>query len=230
MTKWVGAIVILAGVTIAIVVASILPLETARPLLSEDGPIELASAFLWFTLALTIVIVGIARDPWILAFAYLAALAGARELDAHAAFTNEPVTNLRYWVRDSSPASEKILVAAILIALIAVIVLALKRHGRTLVASILAGDGATWSVATIFLAAPVLILADGAGRYYTDFTGEDLTQAVEIFPMAIEEIGELMLSVIGFIAIGQYSERGRAHATAASHKSPQSSGKSPDAA
>jgi energy-converting hydrogenase Eha subunit C len=207
MTKWLGMIVFLISVVVSVAAASYLPIATANAYISENGPIELATAHLWFTLALALLILATGR-PALLFPAFVCALAAARELDADTAFTDEGVTNLRYWARaDTGSVPEKILVAVMLALILAVFVVAIRRYWRDIAKSFAAGQGWAWSVAVMVLTTPVLMLSDGAARYFYSLTGTRLDPATHILWLAFEEVGELMLPVIGFIALGQYFER-----------------------
>jgi hypothetical protein len=209
MTKWLGVTLFLVGAVVALAAASNLPFETAQAYLGENGPIELAAAYLWFTLALALLVLAASRHALFFP-AFVSALAGARELDAQSGFTSEAVTNLRYWTRDVASVSEKIVAAVVIALVLAVFVVAIRRYWRDFARSLVAGHGWAWSLATMVLATPVLMLADGTARYYVDLTGGVLDPATHILSIAFEEVGEMMLPVVGFIALGQYFERAQA--------------------
>jgi len=207
VTKWLGITVVLIGAVVGMAGAAYLPIATVSASVGEGGPIELAAVYLWFTLALVLIVLAAGR-PALFFSAFVCVLAGARELDADTAFTDEGVTNLRYWARaDTGSVSEKILVAVILALIISVFVVAIRRYWRHLAKSFADGQAWAWSLAAMVMATPVLMLADGAARYYHNLTGSQFSSATHILQIAFEETGELMLPVVGFIALGQYFER-----------------------
>ncbi|MEG6507931.1 hypothetical protein V6C03_03005 [Methyloligella sp. 2.7D] len=175
------------------------------PLLQESGPVEGATAVLWFALAASIFVFVLQKETELMPFAVLALLAGGRELDIHHRFTTESFTKISYWLNMGIPFTEKLIVLAIALPIAAYIGLSLIRGWPRLRARFAEGDPATYTLLALVVFVVLVKLTDAAPRNIRYFTGEHLNLRLQTVLASVEEIGEMMLPAMGFLALGQFS-------------------------
>lgn len=205
MSRFAGLSLIPATIVMTLLVGMTLPPKFLLHYLTEDGPIESATAALWLALAVAASVFALQRHPRLFTFALLAALAGARELDVHTIFTTQSITKISYWLDLGIPWQEKAVVAAIGLPIAAFVAFQLWRvwpHLRTLGG---AGHPAIYTVLGIIGFAVFLLSIDGMPGHVAHLTGGPLSLRVRAIFASVEEIGELMLPVLGFVALGQFS-------------------------
>lgn len=101
---------------LVILFLNVIPPEQRRNLLIEAGPIEGASAMAWFACCVFLFIYylkNIWKDWWLAAVICL--LFGLRELDFHKKFTVMSIEKIKFYLEPVAPASEKILIGAIVL-------------------------------------------------------------------------------------------------------------------
>jgi hypothetical protein len=122
----VPAAVVLAMIGLAVMIAYGLTYGYAVVTIDEHGPLEAATVAVYAAVladCVYLALSGLVPSAW--AGAALVSLPILRELDLHKAFTGFPVTSVRYWRSDLPSASEKILAAAVVAALLTLALIAL---------------------------------------------------------------------------------------------------------
>jgi len=197
---------LLVPVTVATstAVGLLLPVDLILALTAEGGAIETLSAWLWIALGASIMAFVMQGERWLAPFAILGFFAGARELDAHMRFTSEDVSNLSYWFNATIPLLEKLAVLAILLP-IAVYLIASLPSLANLSAPFARGDPAVYSIFALLFFLLFLRIIDHlphAILYLTDGLAIPVRLAAAL--RAVEEIGELVLPALGFLALWQH--------------------------
>ncbi|MDR1789015.1 MAG: hypothetical protein LBR12_01425 [Opitutaceae bacterium] len=123
-----AVLVALAALLALVLATSLLPAEDLDVLLSEEGPVETATALLyfaavgWFAFRLRRRLVALWHWPVI----FLAM--GCRELDFHTRFTTINCTKLRFFTGDKPPLHEKLLVALVFAGIALAVFRAARAH------------------------------------------------------------------------------------------------------
>jgi hypothetical protein len=122
MVKALYLILSLAALAL-IAVLHLVPAETARRLIAEDGPVESLTAVAWFVGAAGLVLV-LLKTRWrdAVSGAFILALAGLRELDSQKRFTTMSITKARFYLSPAVPLKEKVVVILVLAVIAAVVI------------------------------------------------------------------------------------------------------------
>src|SRR5690606_17003118 len=124
----------------------IVPVPTMEAFIVENGPVQAASAVMWFALAAALVVYGLQSGLPALILAVLAAIAGLREMDGHVIFTSGSFTKTSYWIDGSIPLSEKAWAGLALLAIVGLLAYGLRRYSAKLWQLLKSGDAAAWSL------------------------------------------------------------------------------------
>jgi hypothetical protein len=210
MAAGLGPILIAVGGVASLVGPAVIGAEPIRFMVQENSPVEIASATLWFVLAASIAVYAAGADRALMVLAILAVAAGAREMDAHYMFTTRSISQSSYWVDATVPPGEKLVAGAVLLVLASTAIYGLARYGKSLLSALRAGNPAAWSLATLILAVPAIKVVDLLPHYVPGPRGtEQGAPYLILAAAAFEEMTELLMPVIGVLALGQYSEHRR---------------------
>ena len=133
----------------------------------------------------------------------LALLMGLREMDAHKAFTTYGVFKTRLYVSPDVPLAEKLIAGLVIIALLVLVVLAIRRAWRTL------ATGASNAGPTLLALGGFGVFlkeVDGIPRQLTKM-GHALNSDLLAISKAVEEVGELGLPFLLGLALIQLLRR-----------------------
>lgn len=204
--RWLVALVALPAVVLAAVLGAVVPAETLRPLISENGLFELTSV------ALHLLVGGLAFYYWrkghsIAGLLFLACLLmAAREADMHKAFTTFGIFKTRQYADASVPLIEKVLslmtVFGLLGALTALALKARKSMGQLMRLR----DAAFFGLSFLPIYLVVLKEVDGAPRMLRR-AGVALSERAGLISQSIEEVGETFIPVLVLIALLQVVRR-----------------------
>jgi hypothetical protein len=201
------------AVSLAATVALLVGLRGAAGMMGEDGPVEIASAFLYAAAAGTLVLsapMGWLRNAWHLPLSFV--FATARELDLHKAFTTEGILQLRLY-SGPAPLMEK----AVGLALVALILWTAGRLARRGLGPLLSGirgrQGWAWlAAAGLSAIGGAKVLLDGFGRKLGDIgiaVSGDLDLQMSHLEEWIELVGgiALLLAVLLWVRAKQRAGR-----------------------
>src|SRR5690606_35607145 len=124
--------------------------------MAESGPVEEATALLYFLVAAYVLVAGASQVEPALALPLCVVLCGfgARELDLHKAFTGTSVLKVSFYLGPAPLAHKLVALGAVGVVLAAVLYL-LARHGRSVWRGLRQGHPATTTVA-VFAATMVV--------------------------------------------------------------------------
>lgn len=172
------------------------PGDAMAYIFSEMGPFEIASFLSWFLLAFWVVLVVRPVGATTLAMAFLAVVAGMRELDMHNAFTRESISRISYYLNPDVALVQKLFVV-LLLGLLAATVLYL---GRKLLVWLRGENGLHHEIGQILVLAVILIpltkIMDRFPAYMQGFLGITLSPDMVRLFSAYEEGFEMVLPLL----------------------------------
>ena len=176
--------------------------EAVMQLMDESGPIEEATAVLYFLVAAYVLVAGVPQAEASLPLPLCIVLCGfgARELDLHKAFTDMSVLKVSFYL-GHAPVAHKLVAAVVVLAVLASLLHLLVRHGRTVWRGLRQGHPAAVTVA-VFAVAMVAAKAIDRSRMVLleDFGVAIGTSATALF-IALEETLELGLPLIVLLGL-----------------------------
>ncbi len=192
---------VLLSMAFFIFIVSLLPETISKTIVNEGGPVEQASALLWFIAAALIIFCrreGLLRR---LTIAMLPLFCGMRELDLHKQWTTDSVLKSNYWLREELqiPGYEKFLAGVVLIAFLLAIFFSVRFFFRSFIKNLRLACPIAISIFTsIVLLFISKIFLDGLEHKLRDF---DLIITIPFYTTIAEEIMELTASLLIFIAV-----------------------------
>jgi len=178
--------------------------STRKSLLSEDGPVEIASAVLYFVCCAYALIRGggafLKKYPY---FIVIPLLFGMRELDFDKRFTTVGVLKSKFYVSPLEPLHTKLVVIALGIAVIVLIAMMLKNHLMALWESVRSGGALGWGVVVVLAMLVVSKSLDGLERKCTSI-GLSVAPLLAKYSSVAEEIVELGIPVIMLLLFSHY--------------------------
>lgn len=174
------------------------PGEEVRAIMSEQGPVEVASAVLLGIAALALALRARKAHPrFFLSTALLVAIMGARELDLDHAATSESILSIRFYSFPSVPLTQKLLVAPFVLALGLFILDYARRFGPPMLRGLRLRHAGAYSAANVLFLILFSLSIDGAGRKLHALFGVDLPDnAIRPLLSALEEGMEMMIPVV----------------------------------
>jgi hypothetical protein len=207
MAACLGLILLAICGAVGMILPAVFGAEPTRLLVQEHSTLETASAIMWFVLAAALFIYAAGADRILWVFAVLAVAAGARELDVHTQLTTRSISQMSYWVDGSVPPGEKLVAGAIVSLVAATAAYGLVRRGKSVVSALRRGNSAAWNLASLTLAIPVTKIVDLIPHYVPGPRATEVGASYLILAAgAFEEMAEMMMPVIGVLALGQHSE------------------------
>lgn len=199
-----AVILLIVGLLVA---ALSMTAEHARDLLSEGGIVETLTAAAYLISVATF----FREGGWDFClrhfyFPLVPLLLCMRELDFHNAFTAMSMTKSRFYVSPDVPILQKLIAVIIILALIAGVVLMIRRHGRDFLEGLRDFDATAVAVALAFACAGGAKTLDGLGRKLAEF-GIQIGADAETAALAFEEILELGIPLFIAIAVFSYFSR-----------------------
>lgn len=189
----------------ALLVDSIFPNDAVRRFLAENGPVEELSAIAWLVLALVLLIFTFTHERRAWPFAFLAALAGGRELDIHKLFTSVNFTKASVWFNGELPWQEQLLVIAVTLPIAFALGYALFRNFHAMRQAFARGEPWIRTLIVLLAFTVVLKFLDGVPDTIRELTGEKVTLSLRALMSSLEEVGELFLPLMGFLSLGQFT-------------------------
>lgn len=181
-----GPAILLGGILLAGLANALLPTGALRDIAAEQGWVQRGSA-LGYLLAAAAMLAGMRRLPPLFGLgAVLTMLLGARELDAHKAFTTNSMLKLPYYTRPTAqidgaevviPLAEKLVAGGAVLVILALLVLFAIRNGPRLRAGLKARSPAAVSMLAFLVWLPVTKLWDSGPRVLRDGFGIDFTES-----------------------------------------------------
>jgi hypothetical protein len=193
-----GLVVLVAA--LAVLAWWALPPALVIELMSESGPIEIATAALYFIVAAWVCVTGVPQQPGSLALVIVLCGFGARELDLHKAFTDMSVLKVSFYLGTAPLAHKLLALAAVLPVLAAALHLGV-RHGGRWRAGLRERRPAALTVA-VFCATLVLSkLIDRSRMVLLEDFGIAIAPATTALLLALEECLELCLPLLVLLAV-----------------------------
>lgn len=183
---------------------------TRKALLSEDGPVETASAVLYFVCCAYLLLKGglafFRRYPY---FVVIPMLFGMRELDFDKRFTTIGVLKSKFYVSPLEPWHTKLIVIMLGLAVIMLIVMMVKNHLKALWESLRSGGALGSGVVLVLTMLVVSKSLDGLERKCIAI-GLSVPHLLAKYSSVAEEIIELGIPVIMLLLFRHYfSQRGQ---------------------
>jgi len=184
--------------------------STRKSLLSEDGPVEIASAALYFVCCAYALIRGggafLKKYPY---FIVIPLLFGMRELDFDKRFTTIGVLKSKFYVSPLEPWHTKLIVIALGLAVIVLMVMMVKNHLKGLWESLRSGSPLGWGVVLVLAMLVVSKSLDGLERKCLSI-GLSVAPLLAKYSSVAEEIIELGIPVMMLLLFNHYfSQRGQ---------------------
>ncbi|HDQ41285.1 MAG TPA: hypothetical protein ENN39_09700 [Desulfonatronum sp.] len=196
-----------------VLLAIVLPLDTNAFMFSESGPFEIASAVLWFVLALVVLFGVRPRGLTTFSLAALAIIAGLRELGLNKSVTHVSITKLSFYVEQDIFWLERLLVLLLMLGILAVALHLLLRFGRWFFYS--GGHAQPAGQVTMLgvILVPATKIMDRLPAYLEGFFGLTLSVGATTICTALEEGFELLLPVFFFQAVFLLPKATRSHSS-----------------
>ena len=188
--------------------------EAVMRLMAETGPIEEATAALYFLVAAYVLVAGVPQAEASLPLPLCIVLCGfgARELDLHKAFTDMSVLKVSFYL-GHAPVAHKLVALAVVLPVLAAVLHLLVRHGRSVWRGLRQGHSAAITVAVFGITMVVAKIIDRSRMVLLEDFGVAIgTSATALF-IALEETLELGLPLI--VLVGLLRHRRPAPAPAA---------------
>lgn len=192
---------------IAIAVALLLPQAAQVGVITEGGPVETLSAVGYAVCIILMAVLWGVRGlfhRWYIAL--MMALFAARELDLDKRPFTEGLLKSRQYIGDTVPGGERLMAFVILIAIVATIVILVRRHAVGFLRGVLAGTPAAVATAVGIAYIAVFKSIDGIARKLAPY-GIEVSEAASDAASVIEEVGELGIPLMFGLAIYLASPR-----------------------
>ena len=187
----------------AVAVLSAYPFSAERlaALTRESGWIEVATAILYFVAVAALLASWRWDGRFMVHSAFIVSLLGARELEAHKAFTTDSVLGTRFYFRDHVELPEKLIAGAVMLVLL-VIVLRYLRNWHRLRHGLVLRSPAAISAALAILLLPATKSLDAFGRVAIGL-GFEINFDINVVGI-VEESVELAIPVVILLAAIQF--------------------------
>jgi len=201
---------LLFALLVLFAVSTVLDDAARKALLSEDGPVEIASAALYFVCCGYALIRGggafLKKYPY---FIVIPLLFGMRELDFDKRFTTIGVLKSKFYVSPLEPLQTKLIVIALGLAVIVLMVMMVKNHLKALWESLRSGGALGWGVVLVLTMLVVSKSLDGLERKCIAI-GLSVPPLLAKYSSVAEEVIELGIPVIMLLLFRHYfSMRGQ---------------------
>lgn len=185
-------------------VSTVLDDAARKALLSEDGPVEIVSAALYFVCVGYVLLKGglafLRRWPY---FVVIPLLFGMRELDFDKRFTTIGVLKSKFYVSPLEPLQTKLIVIALGLAVIYLVVLMMRNHLKDFWVSLRTGSPFGYGVALVLAMLVVSKSLDGLERKCNSI-GLAVAPLLAKYSSVAEEIIELGIPVIMLLLFAHY--------------------------
>ncbi len=200
---WFSTLLILTVAVVAAAIGLLCSRETVVMLNIENGPVEMATALLYFVAAAAVWFLRTEAMGWRLSAALCVLLAafGARELDLHKYWTGTSVLKLSFYLHDA-PLHQKLASAAVLGVIIAALVY-LARWLRPLWAFFRRGHAVAVTIAVFIVTMGVTKVIDRSLNILAEDYGVPVTLHTRTIFMSLEETIELGLPLLAILALAQ---------------------------
>ncbi len=192
----------------AILFDLVMPIDQARLILREDGPVESVSALVHLGAAVIALAMWFGRRSLYGLLALASVFMASREIDLHKAFTTHGVFSLKQYSSEAVPLAEKLISAGAVIALVVAFFLLTRGVWSEIRRLRARRHPALISLVTLLAALPVLKIIDGLPRMLRD---QGVSPAAWLTDMllAVEEIGEMALPFLTLVILWQLWTGGR---------------------
>lgn len=201
---WQVFVVVLVLLVLLFAFSTTLDDATRKALLSEDGPVEIASAVLYFVCCGYALIRGggafLKKYPY---FIMIPLLFGMRELDFDKRFTTIGVLKSKFYVSPLEPWHTKLIVITLGLVVIYMLVQMLKNHLLEFWAALRAGSSFGYGVALVLAMLVVSKSLDGLERKCASI-GLSVAPLLAKYSSVAEEIIELGIPVVMLVLFWQY--------------------------
>ena len=201
---WHLYVLVLIALVVLFVFSTTLDDTTRKSLLSEDGPVEIASAALYFVCCAYALIRGggafLKKYPYSIV---IPLLFGMRELDFDKRFTMIGVLKSKFYVSPQEPLQTKLIVIALGLAVIVLILLMLKRHFADFWGGVRNRTAFGLGMLLVLTMLVVSKSLDGLERKCTSI-GLSVSPLIAKYSSVAEEIIELGIPVIMLVLLSHY--------------------------
>ena len=201
---WHLYVLVLIALVVLFVFSTTLDDTTRKSLLSEDGPVEIASAALYFVCCAYALIRGggafLKKYPYSIV---IPLLFGMRELDFDKRFTMIGVLKSKFYVSPQEPLQTKLIVIALGLAVIVLILLMLKRHFADFWGGVRNRTAFGLGMLLVLTMLVVSKSLDGLERKCTSI-GLSVSPLIAKYSSVAEEIIELGIPVIMLVLFSHY--------------------------
>lgn len=201
---WQAFIVVQALLVLLFIYSTTLEDATRKALLSEDGPVEIASAVLYFICCAYLLLKGgltfFRRFPY---FVVIPLLFGMRELDFDKRFTTIGVLKSKFYVSPLEPLHTKLIVIALGLAVIVLIVMMVREHAVRLWELLRTGNALGYGVVLLAVMVVVSKSLDGLERKCTSI-GLTVAPLIAKYSSVAEEVIELGIPVMMLLLFWHY--------------------------
>ncbi len=186
----------------AVLAWGLLAPEAVMRLMSESGPIEEATAALYFLVAAYVCVAGVPQAEPSLALALCVALCGfgARELDLHKAFTDVSVLKLSFYL-GNAPLAHKLTALAAVLPVLAALLHLLARHGHDVWRGLRRGHPVAITVAVFAVTMVVSKIIDRSRMVLLEDFGIAIGASATALFIALEETLELALPLLALLGL-----------------------------
>lgn len=201
---WQLYLLVLIALVVLFALSTILDDSTRKAFLSEDGPVEIASAVLYFVCCAYLLLKGglafFKHYPY---FVVIPLLFGMRELDFDKRFTTIGVLKSKFYVSPLEPWHTKLIVIMLGLAVIVLIVMMIKKHLKALWESVRSGGDMGIGVVLVLAMLVVSKSLDGLERKCIAI-GLSVPPLIAKYSSVAEEIIELGIPVIMLLLFRHY--------------------------
>lgn len=189
-------------VAVAVLAWAVLSPEAVLRLMAESGPVEAATAPLYFLAAIYVLVAGVPRiEPSpVLPLCIVLCGFGARELDLHKAFTGTSVLKVSFYL-GPAPLAHKLVALGVVGAVLGAVLHLLTRHGRRIWRGLRQGRPAAITVAVFAVTMVVAKIVDRSRMVLLEDFGIALGSSATALFIALEETLELGLPLLVLLGL-----------------------------
>ena len=202
---------VLAFAAVALVLWAALPPPQVMALMSEEGPVEIASAALYFVTAAGLWVVRGRSMPATLALALSVVLCafGARELDLHKAWTGVSTLKVSFYL-GTAPLHQKLAALAVIGPAAYAMLYLLLRYGRSVLRGLRQRDPVAVTVVAFCATLVLSKLIDRSQNVLLEDFGVQFSPALAALRSAWEESLELCAGVLIWVGLLQHRHQAAA--------------------
>lgn len=181
--------------------------DSIRSVIREDGPVESASALLYFVVAGWILVLSripsYSESRFLVASALVSVLFGLRELDFNTRFTTDSVTKINYFLDPMISLEEHLMAGTVMVLIIGGFIAYAVAYAPRLRAALHVRSPAGISLLTVVVLLPLTKVIDRLPNKLKEDEIMNVSESTRLFANLLEEVLELGIPALMLLALVQ---------------------------